>query len=122
MGTEFSRRVSAWISVSGSVSVSDPRRVARYSRRLLNVENCGERTEEREGRTDRCRGGAGSPSVGRSRLQLRFVLRGIKSMGTACSRPSPAEREGGREGGSRERERTHLVVQLSETLHRFREI
>ena len=83
MGTEFSRRVNAWIAVSGATR--DPL--------LAPIAQCGKllkRDWNGKG-TGRCRGGAGS-ALSRARLQLRFVLRGIKSMGTACSRrPRPRQ-------------------------------
>ena len=108
MGTEFSRRVNAWIAVSGWRGI-------RGYLVLAPIAQCGKwrRREGLERKGDgKMQRRSGRSAVSRARLQLRFVLRGIKSMGTACSQTaiSPAARGG---------ERTHLVVQLSETLHRF---
>ena len=74
MGTEFSRRVSAWISVSSAGSESPV--------------ICADCSMWKIAKRDRNGGAAGQMqrnrvSRRRTRLQLRFVLRGINSMGTA---------------------------------------
>ena len=82
MGTEFSRRVNAWIAVSGRLGSAT---CANCSMQKIADEERLER--KRDGKMQR----SGRSAVSRARLQLRFVLRGIKSMGTACSRrPRPA--------------------------------
>ena len=99
MGTEFSRRVNAWIAVSGrrgirGYLVLGPIAQCGKLRRRTGTEGQEDAEEERE--------------IAIKIRTTRHKKHGNGMQQTAAAGHPPAVQQ-----------RTHLVVQLSETLHRF---